>query len=563
MTATSTASRGWLRQRRLEVERRLAERGLLRGPRRIPRGRHPGGGSPRGGHPRGGHPQAAAEVVELRRLLEELGPVFVAFGRYLSLRADLLRATDCLALRELDEQAEPSSLEAVDGRILEQLGRPRAELFPVFEHVPFEVRWLDQAHRARLESGERVVVRIVHPGRRQEILRELEALPALRGAVAALCRDDGFPGAAPSSREHFSEVVDDFRRQVVERLDLAAQADGLQILGRDARRDELLVVPEVYRDVSAAGVLTVQWLPGQTLAEIAALPGLQAIDAYDLARRVGLLWLQTTLVGHRFPVEADLLELPDGRLAVTGGSFAELPDASRVRLWNYLRATVEHFPDRAAASLLREVTPLDPEASRGELRARVRQVVPFRDGAWSATGESLGEYAVLHWRLLRGVGFKPRRHLDAFYQGLFWAAGTARRLAPQKDPLGEAVRDFDWLAGWNQLRQLAAPRQLAATAESYVQALAELPQKLDRVLSLATGDGFRLPASRPRKRRRSNAVVAVICLGLAMAAVAWLATDLRLLGGAVGLSAAGTERALAAVYLGLGLTLLTAVRRLR
>ncbi len=549
MTANAKASRGWLRERRHEVERRLAERGLLHGPRRILSGRQPRG---------------SAEIAELRRLLEELGPVFTAFGRYLSLRADLLRATDCLALQELDEQTEPSSLEAVDGRILEQLGRERAELFPVFEPVPFEVRWLDQAHRARLEGGERVVVRIVHPGRRRGVERELEALGALRGAVAALNRDDAFPGVATASREHFSRVVDDFRRQVGARLDLAVEAGGLQVLGRDARRDDLLVVPQVYRDLSAAGVLTVQWLPGQRLSEIIALPGLQPIDAYDLARRVGLLWLQTTLVGHRFPIEADLLELPDGRLAVTGGVFAELPDASRVRLWNYLRATVEHFPDRAAASLLREVSPLGPGASRGELRARVRQVVPFRDGAWSTTGESLGEYAVLHWRLLRGVGFMPRRHLDAFYQGLFWAASTARRLAPEKDPLGEAVHDFDWLAGWNQLRQLSAPRGLGSTAESYLEALIELPQKLDRVLSLAGSGGFRLPAARHSQHgRRGNAAVAAICLALAMAAVVLLVSDLRLAGAATGLSAAWTERVLAAGYLGLGLALLRAIWRTR
>ena len=542
---SSTASRKQARERRLEVERRLAEHGLLRGPRRILAA--------------GRSRRAKAGIADLRRLLEELGPVFAAFGRYLSSRADLLAAADCLALEDLRVPAAASSLEAVDEALSRELGRPRAEIFPVFEQVPFEIRWLDQSHRARLEGGERVVVRIVHPGREAEIDSELDALSALRGSLAGLRANRALERPDVSSPEHFAEVLADFRRRVGSRLDLTVEADDLQILGRDARRGDLLVVPQVYRDLSTAGVLTRQWLPGQALHEIAALPGLQEIDAYDVARRVGLMWLQMALIGHRFPIRADLLELPDGRLAVTGGSFAVLPDATRVRLWNYLRATVEHFPDRAAANLLREVSKLTPDANAGELRTRVRQVVPFRDGAWTKTGETLGEYAVLHWRLLRGVGFRARPHLDAFYQGLFWAARSARRLAPQKDPLGEAVGDFDWLAGWNQLRQLTAPREMGATAESYLETLVELPQKVDRILSLATGDGFSPPPEGETRRRRQSSTAAVISLALAMAAVVVVADDWRLLAAAAGLSAVWAERLLAAAFLGLGLVLLKAV----
>ncbi len=536
-------------QRRLEVERRLAGRGLLRGPRRVLAAAGP--------------PAAAIDVAELRSVLEELGPTFAAFGRYLAQRADLLPSTDCLLLEDLAVETVPSPIAEVDETLRRELGRPRPEVFPLFEEVPFQCRWLDQSHRARLESGERVVVRVIHAGVEVEIADDLEALAALRGALSD-----------PAGGEHFARVLADFRRTVAARLDLEVEAGDLQALGRDAGRgdpasprrganeDEILVVPEVYRELSTCRVLTAQWLPGPTLDELAALPAMPEIDAYDLARRIGLIWMQMALVGHRFPLEADVVELPDGRLAVIGGSFSALPDASRVRLWNYLRATVEHFPDRAAANLLREASKARSDAAEAELRTRVRQVVPFRDGAWSATGESLGEYAVLHWRLLRAAGFTPRRHLDEFYQGLFWAARKARRFAPQKDPLGEAVRDFDWLAGWNQLRQLAAPRQMVATAESYLEALVELPQKVDRILNLATeeGQGFRLPpVSGPASRRRSNASVAAVSLALAMAAVVLLAEPWRAFGAAAGWSAAWSEGLLAAAFLGLGLLWLRAV----
>ncbi len=527
------------RRRRLEVKRVLAARGLLRGPRTLRSGARPGAGF---------------EILELGAALEQLGPVFAAFGRYLVQRADLLPASDCLALEGLGGEPPLSHVVAVDRTIERQLGRPRTEVFPGFDEEPFEVRWLDQCHRARLAGGEKVVVRVIHARAQgfalegEDLEGELEALAELRGVFAG----PGFAGA-----DHFPSVLEDFRRAIAARLDLGTLAAGLESLARDARGSDLLVVPRVFGELSTSRVLTTEWLPGSTLDEIFTGPALPEIDAHDLARRLGLIWLRMALAGRRFPIEAEVRELPDGRLAVTGGRFAALPDATRVRLWSYLRALIEHFPDRAAASLLPEVSKARPDAVAAELRTRVRQVVPFRDGGWSATGESLGEYAVLHWRLLRDAGFIPRRHLDEFYQGLFWAARAARRLAPQQDPLGEAVRDFDWLAGWNQFRQLTAPRQVAVTAESYLEALVDLPPKVDRILTLAAREGFRLP--RRSRRGEKNATARVIALALSMAALALLAGPWRALGAALGLSAVSAERILALLFLGLGLWLLKTV----
>ncbi len=205
-----------------------------------------------------------------------------------------------------------------------------------------------------------------------------------------------------------------------------------------------------------------------------------------------------------------------------------------------------------------------PDAIEGELRTRVRQVVPFRDGGWSATGESLGEYALLHWRVLRRVGFRARRHLDDFYQGLFWAALSGRRFAPHGDPLGEALRDFDWLAGFNQMRQMMTPRQMGATVESYMSGLMELPQKIDQVLNLASEGGLRLPqAPPPAARKRRNATAVVISLALAMAAFVLLADQWRALGAAAGLAELWIERLMAVVFLAVGAVLLLAAGRTR
>jgi len=527
-----------IRDRRREVERHLVEHGLLRGPsRHLPAERR--------------LPAESQELVaRLGPALAELGPVFAAFGRYLSYRADLLPIDDCLTLAAIPDEAPALAAAEVHERLASELGRPYGEIFPVFEDEPLESRLFHQSHRARLSSGEAVAVRILHPPEEEEI----ELLGVLKRV---------FPSHGSDVSVPFGEVLSDFRRTLAARLDLAGAADALEFLGRDARRSDLLVVPQVYRELSTSQVLTIELLGGSTVDEMAAGPPPAAADGEELARRICLIWLYQALIARRFPLEADVRELPDGRLAITGGVFATLPASSQVNLWDYLRATAAHMPDRAARYLVRELSRQGRAISEEELRTRLRQVIPFRDGAWSAGGESLAEYAVGHWRLARQYGYRARPHLVAFYRGLFWAARTGGRFALQGDPLAAALNDLQWLAGWNQFRQLTAPTQVAATLESYLMSLLDLPQKLVKILGLAAAEepGFRIRlAESPARRRRKNATIAVISLGLAMAALAFAAPPLA---AAAPAGAVWIERLSAAGFGILGLGLLRAAWSMR
>ena len=187
-------------------------------------------------------------------------------------------------------------------------------------------------------------------------------------------------------------------------------------------------------------------------------------------------------------------------------------------------------------------------------------MVPFRDGAWSRRADLLAEYLVLHWRVSREAGFRPRPHLLAFFRGLFWAARLGHRLAPEADPLRDAQEDLRWLAGWQELRQLIDPRKLGESLESNLASLLELPQKLDQVLSLATSDRplFRVELREPAaERRRRNRTTLLICLCLALAAVILLAAEV----GRLGLAGPWVEGLFAAVFLGVGGALLWVLGR--
>jgi hypothetical protein len=154
-----------------------------------------------------------------------------------------------------------------------------------------------------------------------------------------------------------------------------------------------------------------------------------------------------------------------------------------------------------------------PETAEETLRLQWRQVVPFRDGAWSAAGTSLAEHVFVCARQARGCGFRPRSQLIAFYRGLAAVAAAARLLAPdlkrpehaarperparpehperperrerqEDDALLEALKEVRVLTSFSQVRAALSPPWTDQWGR-YAALMSELPRKLDELLALA------------------------------------------------------------------------------
>ena len=152
MTARAREGLPWIevKRRRREIAQHLARFGLRPSSRWWPSSR---------GRTHRGEPH----VQRVRAALEGLGPIFSAFGLYLSTRADLLPAQQCLELSAIPDRAAVTPAEAVRDLVQGELGTSLEETYPGFEAEPFESRLLFQAHRARLRNGQRVVVEVIHP----------------------------------------------------------------------------------------------------------------------------------------------------------------------------------------------------------------------------------------------------------------------------------------------------------------------------------------------------------------------------------------------------------------
>lgn len=212
--------------------------------------------------------------VRLRLALESLGPVFVKFGQVLSTRPDLIPHDYAVELAKLQDKVPPFDADLSRRQIEKAFGKPIAELYAEFEMQPVASASVAQVHKARLHGGERVAVKVLRPDILPVIEQDLALLRFGAGWVERLFAD--------GKRLRPREVVDEFDKYLHDELDLMREAANCSQLGRNFKDSEMLIVPKVFYDYCSRDVLTIEWMDGTPVSDIAALRA-QGQDLHKLA----------------------------------------------------------------------------------------------------------------------------------------------------------------------------------------------------------------------------------------------------------------------------------------
>jgi ubiquinone biosynthesis protein len=199
----------------------------------------------------------------LRLALEELGPIFVKFGQAVSTRRDLLPADIADELAKLQDRVPPFDGRVARARIEASLGKPVTEAFGAFEEAPLAAASIAQVHAARLPDGREVVVKVLRPGMREVIERDLEVLHALADLAQRYWSE--------ARRLRPRELVDEYQKTVLDELDLMREAANASQLKRNFAGSELLYVPEVHWDYCRTDVMVMERIHGVPISDMAAL----------------------------------------------------------------------------------------------------------------------------------------------------------------------------------------------------------------------------------------------------------------------------------------------------
>src|SRR5688500_1221030 len=189
--------------------------------------------------------------VQLRRRLEILGPTYIKLGQILSLREDILPKSVTGELKNLLDKLPAVPYDRFLELIANDLGIDPRAAFAEIDRRPIGSASIGQTHRATLLTGERVILKVVKPGIRETLRRDVVLLKTL-GVMLQIV----------AGRFQPKRVIDEFCHYTLREVDLRLEGDNAETFAANFRDQPDIVFPKIYRQLTGPNVLTMEFFDG-------------------------------------------------------------------------------------------------------------------------------------------------------------------------------------------------------------------------------------------------------------------------------------------------------------
>ncbi len=414
----------------------------------------------------------------VRLTIEQLGPTFIKLGQILSTRPDLLPPDYIDELSKLLDTAPPVPSTEILAELERDLGASPTQLFKHFELEPIASASIGQAHRAVLQNGERVIVKVQRPG----IQRIVEADLDLLARQARFLENR----LALAREYRIAALVDEFSRTLRDELDYTHEGRNTDRLRRNGQRDPRVLVPRVYWDLSTRHVITLQELHGIKLTDLALLRA-EGHDLAAIAEAIVDIYLRQVFVDgffHADPHPANILVCEERIGFVDCGMVGYLTPQTKDLLADLLVSLLNQDVGQVAQSVIR-LGAMDQPGDVQDLHRDIQRLfVRYYGLALDEVrlDESLSD--------LMTVAFRHRIHLPADLTILARAVAVLEGVARTLDPdfvlvekaqpfVMQLVRDRLSLRKWSQ-RAISALRDVDQLVQILPRRLEALSSQLEQ-----------------------------------------------------------------------------------
>jgi ubiquinone biosynthesis protein len=271
----------------------------------------------------------------VRRAMEEMGPTFIKFGQILATRVDLFSPEWIAEFEKLHDRVPPLPFETLRPQLEEDLGAPASEIFAEFDETALAAASIAQVHKARLPTGERVIVKIRRPSIRPTIEADLRLLERLVNIIERESPD--------ARRFHPQEVVRQFKLSLRNELDLLTEARNTERAANNFKGDPHIVIPRIFWEYCGERLNVQKYIDGIPGREIHGLTA-AGFDRKLLAQRGADAVLKMVLIDgffHADPHPGNFIYVPINRLAfIDFGMVGSLSELRRGQVVDLLNAIV-------------------------------------------------------------------------------------------------------------------------------------------------------------------------------------------------------------------------------
>lgn len=375
----------------------------------------------------------AAERV--RMSFEELGPTFVKLGQLLATRPDLIPLEYTQEFEKLHDRVQPLSFDVVKGVLKEEFGERVDSLFVEIDPEPLGSASIAQVHRARLATGESVVIKVQRPGIIDTIDDDLEVLYMLAELLERY-----IPETRPFNPV---AVVDEFFKTLELETNFIVEANNLRRFsenfapGKDPL-NERVRIPKVYLDLTTERVLVMEALAGVPMSQDEALrqPGVVPSEIIRTGLRIYLKMVFIDGLFHGDLHAGNFFIMPGNAIGLIDfGVVGRLNQKTQSSIANMLQALSREDYDRLALEYV-DLAPFTDKVNVDLFARELRELIaPFY--GLTLRNVNMGKI------LMSSAGIAARHHIQVptelmmFFKSLVAIEGLGRRID----------KDFDFLQG--------------------------------------------------------------------------------------------------------------------
>lgn len=425
---------------------------------------------------------SAAE--RLRLVLEELGPTFVKLGQILSTRPDVIPLAFVNEFEKLQDNVPSFSFEEVRSQLAKELGGPAETVFAEIAPEPLAAASIAQVHRARLHSGENVVIKVKRPGIVEVVEADISALMTLASlAERHLAGSDIYDPVG---------LVHEFARTIRREMDFSREGHTIEKFRDNFSQTPWMHFPRVYWEQSANGVLTMEFVDGIKVSDLTRL----AQDDYDrkiIAQRGADSFLEMVLTHGFFHGDlhpGNVLILPGNAICLLDyGIVGRLDESLKTFLIDILYAIVNRDMDEIVSLLLFAGDISDDL----DIRKLKRSMFNFIDGYYEIPLKDIvvGRMLMEFFEIITHYNIRIQPDLMLLVKSLVLIEGMGRNLDPEFNMV-EHLRPVIVKA----LQQKFSPRRIShdinATLISYLNLARTLPRDVKEFINRINRNKFKI-----------------------------------------------------------------------
>ncbi len=196
----------------------------------------------------------------IRMAAADLGPTFVKLAQILSNRPDIIPEGLVKEFEKLQDRVPPFDTDLAKRIIEKELGQKIEDIFEVFEDKPLASASIGQVHKAKLKTGEQVVIKVQRPDVAEVIDRDMQIIKDVVQRADRYLKKQGILQA--------DEVVRTFERSILKELDYRNEARNIERFRSTYKERTDFYIPMVYRQYSSDKVLVMEYVEGCKITDM-------------------------------------------------------------------------------------------------------------------------------------------------------------------------------------------------------------------------------------------------------------------------------------------------------